>query len=329
MKKLGNPVLSVIVPVYNAENYIEKCIESILNQTLSDLELILVDDGSFDKSGAICDEYAKKDARVKVIHKENGGAASARNAGIDAAQGDYIGFCDADDYVDHDMYETLIGVMKQHDLPTIECLSKLYDGDGALVEIEEKTKELKKVSAIESIRNIYLHKGNVSLCTRVTKANYIKAFRIPEGYRVEDFYFTVVLLTQTNGTAIYSYPFYNCVYRNNSVTRAAGGSIYLDAIYFYEKSLEFLSDKDYEIKTEQEYFLFKKIYLLFISVTQKERKQFKKELSEQKRYLRKNINSALNNPYLSKKEKIVLWLSSISISLSRQLYIIKNIGGKE
>lgn len=95
-----NPKISVIVPVYNAEKYLNRCIDSILAQTFTDFELLLINDGSKDKSGEICDEYSKKDIRVKVFHKENGGASSARNVGLDNARGEYICFCDADDFVD-------------------------------------------------------------------------------------------------------------------------------------------------------------------------------------------------------------------------------------
>jgi glycosyltransferase involved in cell wall biosynthesis len=102
-----NPKLSIIVPVYNVEHYIEKCINSILTQTFTTFELILVDDGSLDKSGEICDEYSKRDSRVKVIHKKNGGLAAARNTGITMAQGTYIGFVDSDDWIEPNMYKFL------------------------------------------------------------------------------------------------------------------------------------------------------------------------------------------------------------------------------
>lgn len=100
--------VSVIVPIYNVEKYLGKCIESIIEQTYSNLEIILVDDGSPDNSGAICDEYAKKDKRIKVIHKSNGGVSAARNSGIDAATGEYICFVDGDDYVMNDYVEYLL-----------------------------------------------------------------------------------------------------------------------------------------------------------------------------------------------------------------------------
>lgn len=99
--------ISVIVPVYNVEKFIRRCLDSIINQTLKDLEIILVDDGSTDNSGVICDEYAKLDNRITVIHKENGGLSSARNIGLDFAKGDWIAFVDSDDYIDYKMYEVL------------------------------------------------------------------------------------------------------------------------------------------------------------------------------------------------------------------------------
>lgn len=97
---VDNPKISVIVPVYNVEKYLYRCIDSILAQTFTDFELLLIDDGSKDKSGEICDEYARKDKRLRVFHKENGGVSSARNVGLDNALGEYICFCDADDWVD-------------------------------------------------------------------------------------------------------------------------------------------------------------------------------------------------------------------------------------
>lgn len=101
------PKISVIVPVYNVEKYLDRCVNSIRNQTLSDIEIILVDDGSPDGCPALCDKFAQEDSRIKVVHKENGGLSSARNAGISVATGKYIGFVDSDDFIDFDMYEKL------------------------------------------------------------------------------------------------------------------------------------------------------------------------------------------------------------------------------
>lgn len=108
-----NPLISVIVPIYNVEKYLARCVDSIVNQTYKDFELILVDDGSPDNSGKICDEYAKKDSRIKVVHKKNGGLSDARNAGMAVATGEYISFIDSDDYVSDDFFECLLDVMNK------------------------------------------------------------------------------------------------------------------------------------------------------------------------------------------------------------------------
>ena len=113
--------ISVVVPVYNVEKYLEKCIDSIINQTYRNLEIILVDDGSSDKSPQICDLYAQKDERVKVIHKTNGGLSSARNVGIDCATGEYICFFDSDDFVEIDMIETLSKAIMETDYDLCIC----------------------------------------------------------------------------------------------------------------------------------------------------------------------------------------------------------------
>lgn len=100
MPNKENPLISVIVPIYKVEKYLQKCVQSIINQTYKNLEIILVDDGSPDNCGIICDKLAERDDRIRVIHKKNGGLSSARNAGIEIANGEYIGFVDSDDYIE-------------------------------------------------------------------------------------------------------------------------------------------------------------------------------------------------------------------------------------
>ena len=115
------PLISVIVPIYNVEKYLRRCVDSILAQTYKNLEVILVDDGSPDACPAICDEYAQKDKRIKVVHKQNGGVSSARNTGLDVATGDYIAFVDSDDYIEVDMYETLLNTMQREQTDLVIC----------------------------------------------------------------------------------------------------------------------------------------------------------------------------------------------------------------
>lgn len=114
-------LISIIVPVYNAEKYLKNCVESITRQTITDLEIILIDDGSKDLSSQICDELAKEDKRVKVIHQENMGVSAVRNVGLDIAKGQYIGFVDSDDYIDEDMFEHLLKIMKENNCEISCC----------------------------------------------------------------------------------------------------------------------------------------------------------------------------------------------------------------
>ncbi len=121
MKKANNPIVSVIVPVYNVAPYLQRCIYSLTRQTLWDIEIILIDDGSTDNSPEICDNAAKKDERIKVIHKENGGAGSARNAGLDIATGKYISFVDSDDFVEADMMQKMVAALENANAQISVC----------------------------------------------------------------------------------------------------------------------------------------------------------------------------------------------------------------
>lgn len=178
------PRLSIVVPVYKVEQYIHKCVNSILNQTFKDFELILVDDGSPDNCGKICDEYASKDNRVKVIHQENGGVSKARNMGLDAANGDYISFIDPDDWIDKNMYVDTLTFMADNDLDIV-CfdveevrISKSfvrykYDGD----RIFTSHKALYEI-LVDGIDN--------SPCNKIYKKHTWDGVYFPVGRRFED-----------------------------------------------------------------------------------------------------------------------------------------------
>ncbi|MEH7129316.1 glycosyltransferase family 2 protein [Neobacillus drentensis] len=115
------PKISVVIPVYNVENYLHRCVDSVLNQSFQDFEIILIDDGSKDKSGKICDEYAQIDKRIRVIHKENARVSAARNDGIKSAKGKYISFIDSDDWIDPGMYQEMVNKAEELDLDFIMC----------------------------------------------------------------------------------------------------------------------------------------------------------------------------------------------------------------
>ena len=124
------PLISVIVPIYNVEKYLDRCVDSIINQTYKSLEIILVDDGSPDNCPQMCDDYAKKDSKIKVVHKENGGLSDARNVGMKVATGEYVSFIDSDDYISLDFYETLLQTMIDNDSDIVECsVVKFYENE--------------------------------------------------------------------------------------------------------------------------------------------------------------------------------------------------------
>ena len=131
-----NPKLSVIVPVYKVEKYLVRCIDSILAQTFVDFELLLIDDGSPDKSGDICDEYACKDTRIRVFHKENGGVSSARNLGLENVRGNILTFIDADDWIDVDCFENGVCIMDRDDLDILQYSYKMIrEQDGCVISV--------------------------------------------------------------------------------------------------------------------------------------------------------------------------------------------------
>lgn len=185
MKK---PKVSIIIPIYNVEKYLDKCVSSVINQTLQDIEIILVDDESPDNCPKICDEYAKLDSRIKVIHKKNEGLGFARNSGIDIATGEYVTFLDSDDFVDLNTYEHLYNIINEYKLDIIYYRFKSFT-DEENVTIEKFSNEISKYSN-ENIKDLMLdiiasepeakvdHKIQCSSCTAVYKLNIIKKHHI-------------------------------------------------------------------------------------------------------------------------------------------------------
>lgn len=190
-------MISVIVPVYKVENFLERCIESILCQSYTELEIILVDDGSPDNCGKICDKYARKDSRIKVIHKKNGGLSSARNAGLAIATGDYISFVDSDDWVDQGIYETMISVARDTSADIIEAGYRFYrpwKTENKILETKD-TGEVKVYNNIEALNTFYfgpqMFDGlTVMVWTKIYKRQLLDNLRFAEGYINEDLEFT-------------------------------------------------------------------------------------------------------------------------------------------
>lgn len=160
---MSEVLISVVVPVYKVEKYLQQCVESIAQQTHSALEIILIDDGSPDHCPALCDELASKDNRIKVIHKENGGVSSARNAGLDAATGDYIGFVDSDDKIPEDYYELLLKNLLSSDADVSRCAHYYFDDNGYVNDCDEVVQEIRVIQGREKLMADIANSGNKSV----------------------------------------------------------------------------------------------------------------------------------------------------------------------
>jgi len=228
--------ISVVVPVYNVEKYLRRCLDSVLSQTFHDLEIIVVDDGSTDQSGVICDEYAKCDSRVRVIHKENGGLSSARNCGIEKATSPYIGFIDSDDYIKEDMYEVLYNTITGQDSDVAMCnLIHCYDGEAADTPVDEEVLYLNSEEAIKMV--FEAKKTSVTAVNKLYKKEIFEEIRYPIGKLSEDAFVIVEILMKAKKIVYTSAQEYYYVHRRNSITSSGFKERDLNVIEAYEKNL--------------------------------------------------------------------------------------------
>ncbi|SFD67020.1 Glycosyltransferase involved in cell wall bisynthesis [Lentibacillus persicus] len=235
------PAISIIVPVYNLERYIEKCLDSILAQTFADFEVIIVDDGSTDGSGAICEAYAKKDDRVIVLHNEYGGVSAARNAGIAAAAGKYIGFVDGDDYIDENMYDVLFQQCQQTRSDIAVCrLGR--EVDGQLLHHRAGTCRIIHLEHFEALRELF--RGvlyRFSLCNKLFKQTCFKNVSFPEGRIHEDLSTVYKLFANANKAVYINYIGYIYVRQENSILTSQYNKNRLDAFKAWNEILPYMN----------------------------------------------------------------------------------------
>lgn len=182
------PLISVIIPIYNVENYLEICLNSVINQSYQNLEIILIDDGSLDMCGTICDNYADRDRRIKVIHKENGGLSSARNVGIELCKGKYISFIDSDDFVSSGFIKTLYKGVEKYDSDIVTCTKGVSFLDGSILPDLESGEESvpKIISSYDAIEKILYQRLPNGAQFRLYKREIFDLIRFPEGILFED-----------------------------------------------------------------------------------------------------------------------------------------------
>ncbi|MEE0059289.1 MAG: glycosyltransferase family 2 protein [Acutalibacteraceae bacterium] len=216
---MSNSLITISVAVYNVEQYLPRCIESIINQTYKNIEILLVDDGSLDGSAKICDEYATKDSRIKVIHKKNGGVADVRNMSIAEAKGEYIALIDGDDWLDPMFIELLYqGVQTGVDIA--ECATALVDNDENVLStrgIDECT-----LSRDEALEKLISEQGIYStVCNKLYKRSIIENVPFPVGKYHEDDYWVWQAFKASNGLYYCKKPMYNYLQRDNGFTGCA------------------------------------------------------------------------------------------------------------
>lgn len=210
-------LISVIVPVYNTENYLDKCIHSILNQNYRNVEVILIDDGSTDESFKKCELYSQMDKRVCVVHKENGGQSSARNVGLDMCTGDYISFIDSDDWIESDMYSTLLTELERYDA----CLAVAgrYDAyeNSEYVIVGKQLGKNGLFDAYDVLPKMAIGQmSDFSVCDKLYRRDLWNDIRFPEGEIYEDFAVMYKVLIAAKKIVLCDKPLYTYFHRNNS-----------------------------------------------------------------------------------------------------------------
>lgn len=307
--------ISVIVPVYNVEQYLERCVDSIISQTYTNLEIILVNDGSTDNSGKLCDELAKKDERIRVIHKENGGLSDARNRGIDEAESDLVGFIDSDDYIDSDMYEVLLKNLNNTDADLSMCA--LYDVYNNTPEAQVTNKETWKLSSEQAIKMVMEAKIlSVTAVNKLYRKSLFTDLKFEVGKIAEDAFIMIKLLDKCEKIVATNEKKYYYVHRENSITTQKFSTKFLNVIEAYEQNSNIILEKYPKLKdvaqTRMNWAYFYVLDRLLLDDNYNDKELENKLISYLKNY-RKDI---LNDPLFTKGRKI----GFIALLLSRNLY---------
>lgn len=241
---IPTPEISVIVPVYNAEAYIHRCINSLLAQTFDDFEVILVDDGSLDGSGAICDDYARKNSRVRVFHKENGGVASARQLGVDKARGEYTIHTDPDDWVEPTMLEELYYRAKTETADMVICDFLVEENEGSIYRVQQPTNN----SADVVLEELLLYRLHGSLCNKLIRRECYKLYNIAfvKGLNYCEDYLVCVKLLQKGIKVAYlnkAFYHYDQIVNSGSITRNFSTALFELRKMFISRLQEVVPDR--------------------------------------------------------------------------------------
>lgn len=270
-----NRLISVIVPVYKVEKYIARCLDSIISQTYKNLEIIIVDDGTPDGSGRICDEYALKDSRIRVIHQENGGVSSARNAGLDIANGDFVIFLDSDDYIESDMYQSLVDIITKENADIAIC-GDYNETEQGVFERYVKDDIYCVFSQQEQIINLLSNKYyRCSCCDKLFRKEIIKDIRFDTSIKHnEDLLFLYQVMKNSDKAVYTSKPYYYYCTNEGSATNSL----------FNDSMLGIIDVSDYILED------IKKNFPALIAI-------------EKKQFIRNNISTAMSMVYSAYENK--------------------------
>lgn len=320
--------ISVIVPVYNSIDCLEKCVRSLCAQTYADLEILLIDDGSTDGTAALVEELAKIDSRIRIHHKENGGASSARNAGIALATGDYLAFADSDDYLEPYVYEELQRALATGAYPVAQISRDEVDEDGKRLPDVCTPPEKEWFCDTETfLKELLLHRGDCSFCTKLFPREIFGAHRFPEGELNEDFRLLVEILQEIAGIVILPKQGYHVVARKTSTTRTrtkdSFSRVFTDIVENADRMQALVDEKYPNLHAYAVRFnLYQRLdYLLHVPISQmRADNAFYRSV---KTYLRRHVFDTVKNSYLTKKNKVYLLLFAAAPKLTRQVHAEK------
>ena len=312
--------ISVIVPVYKVEKYLERCVDSIINQTYKNLEIILVDDGSPDNCGAMCDEFAKKDERIKVIHKENGGLSSARNAGLDIATGDYIAFVDSDDRITSDAYENLVSALGERvDAIANFMYEREYEGGETTTPTVIPHRVDETFSAEEYVSELMMHVGDVSACTKLFPRCVIGDLRFPIGVLNEDLIFMLEISDKIKEIVFVGKVGYYYFIREGSTSSGYGKAI-ADMQKNSLWALDFVKARYPALKRRAIRFALHQnmAYLLVLprEISKKSNPSFRSAM----KFIRKNTLRAILNKHINAKHKFVIVMLGLFPRTTAEIY---------
>lgn len=315
-----SPLISVVVPVYKVEEYLNRCVDSIIVQTYKNLEIILVDDGSPDNCGQICDDYAKKDRRIKVIHKENGGLSDARNNGIELSKGKYITFIDSDDYIENNYISVLYKSISSNNTDIAISSHKVVYDNGVV--INKATEEESVLKPKEVLKRILYDDGiDLSAWSKLYKKELFDDIKYPKGRLFEDAATTYKLIDKSNKISICSFPTYNYIIRNNSITNVRFTTKKMDLITSTEEMTDYVKIKYPDLKQAADRRLMY-AYLSTLSQLAMSDKTFPEEEEKIIRYIKKNGNKQLMDKNVPLRDKIGILCARVGFDFYKIVWSI-------